>query len=207
MSDELTTSICNGSIAILGSGMDGADSLESYETDTTTLANWCRRRFDPCRRRALLAWRWNEAIKLLAGTDAGGDDSGVVHPGYDYAYAIPVAAGCLALRGIVDEDGKALKHRPAGGFIHTDYATDEFYWDFILDLESGFSEGLRQCIEYLLAADLAGPIYKGDKGDAKRRALLQEYRELILPDAQGWNQAEQYDETNESAPDVISEIT
>lgn len=207
MSDELTTALCNRAVALLGSGIDGVDALDSYENDTTVLADWCRRLYDSCRQEALTAWRWNEAVKLLAGTDGAGDDASVVHTGYDYAYAIPVASGCLALRGIVDDDCKPLKYRAAGGYIHTDYATDEFYWDFVLDLESGFSVGLQKCIVTLLAAALAGPIYKGDRGDAKRRALLQEYRELIQPDAESANQAEQYDESLASAPDVISEIT
>ncbi|MFH0983101.1 MAG: hypothetical protein V2A79_16400 [Planctomycetota bacterium] len=205
--DGDATSACNGAILLVGSGFEGSSHIDSYENDTGPLADWCRRRYDICRKRALVKHRWNEAIKLLSGEDGAGDDDSVVHPKYDYAYALPAAAGCVALRGIVDEDEKPLLCRRAGQFIHTDYATDEFWWDFVEDIETGFSPGLQQCIEYELAINLTGFLLKGNAADAKRQALQEEYRVLILPDAKGENQQEQYDEHNESADELWTDVT
>jgi hypothetical protein len=202
-----TTAICNGAVCLLGSGLNGQEYIESYESDTSELAAWCRRRFDPCRRRALLKWRWPEAQTFLAGSDAGGDVSNAVHPGYDYAYAIPIGSGALALRGIVDADRKPLKYARSGPHIHCDYATNEFWWEYIEDLVTGFSPGLARCMEYELAIDLAGVVYKGAVASQKRREFHEEYRELALPDAQGSVQDETYDEHNETRATPLHEIT
>lgn len=206
MSEDLKTQISNGAILLIGSGIGGVAYLDSYDSDTSELADWFRRRYDVCRKRTLLRWRWNEAILLLAGTDAGGDIVAAVHPGYTYAYTIPASDGCIGLRGIVDEEGTALPYRVVGTQLHCDYTTDEFWWDFINDIETGFSPGLQRCIEYELAIDLCGYAVKGQQGDAKRTALETEYRELILPCAKSENQDQEYDAHNSERDELWHEI-
>jgi len=207
VSDEETTGICNGAVALLGSGLDGEEYLASFESDTSDLAGWCRRLFDQARKRALLKFRWPEAIKLLAATDAGGDVDDAVHPGFAYAYTVPVGSGSLALRGIVNADNQPLKYRRAGLLIHTDYATSEFWWDFVENIVTGFSVGLNRCIQFELAIDLTGPVLKGEAADKKCALLIKRYRDLSLPDARGQAGAEVYDQVNAERDTPWSEIT
>lgn len=206
VTDGDATGICNGAILLVGAGKEGVDHIDSYENDIGDLADWCRRRYDLCRKRALMKHRWNEAVKLLAGDDGSGDDDTQVHTGYDYAYALPSASGCIALRGIVDSDGEPVKHKRAGSYIHADAETDEFWWDFVNDLQTGFSPGLQRCIEYEMALDLCGFLLTGNAADAKRRTLYEEYAQIVLPQAKMQNADEQYDTHNQTKQERWDEV-
>lgn len=199
------TSIANGAIDLVGAGLDDFDHIDDFDLDTSRLAGHCRRRYHTARRRALLKHRWPEAMGYVAGTAASED---VTHPTYDYsyAYAIPVGAGCLAMRGIVDVWGRPLKHHRLGSSILTNYLPSHFWWLMLLDLATGFSEGLARCIEYEMAIDLCGPLLKGSEADKRRRELHQEYREIALPDAQRQAQDEHYDAINAESPLPWNEI-
>lgn len=199
------TGICNGAIGLVGAGQGEKEKIDDFDTDTSRLADHCRARFHRARRRALLKWPWPEATAYLAGTAASAD---VVHPTYDfhYAYQIPVGAGCLAMREIVDVYGNCLKYHRVGLSILCNYQPAEFWWSMVLDLAAGFSEGLVRCIEYELAIDLCGLIITGGEGAKRRRGLHQEYRELALPDAQRQAQDQQYDAINVEAPTRWDEI-
>jgi hypothetical protein len=199
------TSICNGAIDLVGAGLDDYDRIYDFDLDQTRLADHCRRRYHPCRRRALLKWLWPEATVYLPGTAASED---VSHPtcDFEYAYVIPLGAGCLALRGIVDAWARPIRYKRIGSAILTNFLPGEFWWLLLLDLATGFSEGLARCIEYELAIDLCGPLLKGADAAGRRRQLHQEYRELALPDAARQAQEEHYDRLNAEAPALLNEI-
>jgi len=200
------TDLCNGAIDLVGAGVEAYDQILDFVTDTSRLADHCRRRFHRARRRALLKWPWPEAGAYLPGT-AG--DTDFIHPTYDftYSYQIPVGAGLLALRRIVNASARPLLYDRHGDHILTNYLPSEFWWHFTLDLAGPFSEGLGRCIEYELAIDLCGPLLRGEAASKRRVELHQEYREIGLPDAARQAQDEQYDQTNAAAPIPWIEIT
>ena len=203
------TDICNGALALMGGGIIDRAWLSNYESDTGPTADWCRILYGKARRRAQRKWDFDETKDYVAGTDAGTDVDGVNHPGYDHAYLIPANPQTLVCRGIVDDDRNKLAYHKVGQYIHCNYATSEFYWDLVLDLETTalFSDGLIRCIEYELAILLCGPIFKGDKALKMCQALILEYEQWALPASAGENQLAQYDEANECADDAWYEVT
>jgi hypothetical protein len=210
--DEGATEICNAALDLLGAGMDDVERLDSYENDTGDTADWFRYNYPSSKKRAILRHDWDGAIDYLLGTDGGSDVSGINHEPYEYAYLIPTTAfglAVVALRGLVDADDhdKVLKYRTRHGYAHTDYETSDFAWKLLLDIETGFNNGLQQCIEYELAIRAATKFLKGKRGDEKRRMLVEEYENVVLPRAKGQNQQEEYDEPNASHDGLWSEIT
>jgi len=203
----MSTEISNMALALLGSGAT-VKWLTNYETDTSITAQWCRKLYPEARKIALALHEWNEATATVEGVDAGADVAGIHHLGYDYAYLIPEEPPCLKFLRIVDSDGVTLPHKIQGGYIYCDYETDEFFYQYIYDPgEEKDSPSLKLSIAYKLAALLAAPIIKGQDGHNRRRGLIQEYRDLILPDAKIADLEEEYDEINENAPDRWDEIT
>ncbi len=210
MSDvpETKTDLCNGALALLGGGIAQDAWLTSYENDTGNTADWCRKLLDKAIEKAVVRHDWNLAEKYLLATASGAntdDQTGIEHTGYDYAYLPP--SDCLALCGIVDEDKATLEYAYVNGYVHTDYETDDFTWHYLQIPANGFPPGLRDCIEYELAILLASPLFGGEKGMQLRQGLMREYLQTVLPEARAQNQREQYDEINENAPDLWSEIT
>lgn len=204
----MSTEISNLALALLGSGAT-VKWLTNYETDTSITAQWCRKLYPEARKTALQMHEWNEATKTTLASDTGADVAEINHVGYDYAYLIPQDPPCLKFLRIVDEDGNILEYKRQENYIFTDYETDEFYFVYIFDLEdeTKYSPSLKLAIAYQLAALLAAPIIKGQDGHNRRRGLLQEYRELILPDAIAADVDEEYDELNENAPERWDEVT
>lgn len=204
----MSTEISNLALALLGSGVT-VKWLDNFESDRSITAQWCRKLYPEARKNALTLHEWNEAITTIEGVDAGGDVVGVHHLGYDYAYLIPQDPPCLKFLRIANKDDVTLKHKPQGGYIFTNYATDEFYYVYIFDLddEKKFSASLRLAIAYQLAALLAAPIIKGKDGHDRRRGLLQEYESLVLPNAIANDLDEEYDQINENAPEKWIDIT
>lgn len=203
----MSTEISNLALALLGSGIT-VKWLTNFETDTDITAQWCQKLYPEAKKNALTLHEWNEAIATIEGVDAGADVSGVHHLGFDYAYLIPQDPPCLKFLRIANSDGKTLKHKPQGGYIFTNYETDEFYYVYIFDLndETKFSASLRLAIAYQLAALLAAPIIKGKDGHDRRRGLLQEYESLVLPNAIAADLDEEFDVINENAPERWDEI-
>jgi len=213
----MDTEMCNAALDLIGAGLDTVRRLVNVETDTGDTADWFRANGKRAERAAKLRFDWAECVDYLLGTDAGGDVVGINHEPYLYAYLIPTTFGSgvtavdvLALRGLVDvydyETTKPKYRGPVHGYIHTDYATTEFAWKLLLDIESGFSNGLRECITYELAIRAASQFLTGQSGDQKRRLLMEEYRGEILPNAKGENQATQYDVHNETRETPWSEL-
>lgn len=204
----MSTTISNMALALLGSGVT-VKWLTNYETDTSITAQWCRKLYPEARKTALTLHEWNEAVKTIAGVDAGADVAGVHHLGYDYAYLIPEDPPCLKFLRITNKDDVTLKHKTQEGYIFIDYETDQFYYHYIYDLqdENKYSASLRLAIAYQLAALLAAPIIKGKDGHDRRRGLLQEYESLVLPNAIAADVDEEYDQINENAPERWDEIT
>ena len=203
----MSTKISNLALGLLGSGAD-VKWLTNYETDRGLTADWCRKLYPTARKIGLTKHEWNEAIKTIEGVDAGGDVVGIHHLGYDYAYLIPQDPPCLKFLRIADKDGITLKHKPQGGYIFTNYETDEFFYEYIYDPgEDKDSESLKLAIAYQLAALLAAPIIKGKDGHDRRRGLLQEYESLVLPNAIVADVDEEFDEINENAPEQWGDIT
>jgi len=204
----MSTTTSNLALSLLGSGV-AVKWLTNYETDTSVTAQWCRKLYPEAKKIALTLHEWNEALATVEGIDAGGDVAGIHHLGYDYAYLIPQDPPCLKFLRITDEDGVTLKHKSQGGYIFTDYETDEFYYHYIYDLddETMFSPSLKLAIAYQLAALLAAPIIKGKDGHERRLGLLQEYESLILPNAIEADVDSEYDQINENAPDRWDKTT
>lgn len=203
----MSTEISNLALALLGSGAT-VKWLTNYETGTSITAQWCRKLYPNALKNVLTIHEWNKAIKTIEGVDAGADVASVHHLGYDYAYLIPQDPPCLKFLRIINEDDVTLKHKQQGEHIFTDYETDEFFYQYIYDPgEDNYSPSLKLAIAYQLAALLAAPIIKGEWGHHKRRGLLQEYRNMILPDAIAADLDEEFDEINENAPERWDEIT
>jgi len=212
----MDTDLCNAALDLIGAGLDTVRRLDDVDTDVGDTADWFRVNYGRAKRAAILRYDWPECIDYLLGTDAAGDVDDINHEPYGYAYAVPAtfgdaddAPGVLAFRGLSDVndyDTVLLSRGPLHGYVHTDYADTEFVWKLLLDIDSGFSNGLRECIVYELAIRAAAQFLTGQAGDQKRRLLMEEYRGEVLPNAKGEAQAEQYDTHNETRDMPWTEI-
>ena len=115
----------------------------------------------------------------------------------DFEHAFNLPSDCLAVVAQIDEDSHTTKykHEVRKGMLFTDNFSntdgDSAYIDYIL-LESDtskYSPSLKEAIATKLAAELAPTLKPSQTAILKR-----EYEYLVLPKAEGLNQAEQYDD-------------
>ena len=189
--DETTaTSICNRALLKLAGAEEQETITSIYEGTPTAIK--CLILYPQVRNEVLQRWPWNECREFA---DLGAEVSDVEMADFEYAFNLP--SDCLAVVAQIDEDSHTTKygHEIRQGKLFTnDYSNtdgDSAYIDYIL-LESDtskYSPSLKEAIATKLAAELAPTLNSSQTAILKR-----EYEYLVLPKAEGLNQAEQYND-------------
>lgn len=182
------TDICNRALLKIGTAKEQVTIDSIY--DGTETANLCLVLYPQVRNEVLQRWPWNECREFA---DLGAELSGIEMADWEYVFNLP--AGCLAVVAQIDEDGRTIKyeHEIRRGMLFTDdYSNsdgDSAYIEYIIKVvdTSKYSPALVEAIATKLAAELAPTIKPSETAMLKR-----EYEYLVLPKAEGLNQAEQY---------------
>ena len=187
--DESTaTDLCNWALLKLGTAQE-QQTIDAIDDGSPT-ANKCLFLYPLVRNEVLQRWPFNECREFA---DLGEELSGIEQADWEYAFTLP--SDCLAVVAQIDQDGRTIKyeHEVRMGMLFTDnYSNtdeDSAYIEYIL-LESDtakYSPKLKEAIATKLAAELAPVLNPKRTEDLKR-----EYEFLVLPIAEGLNQAEQY---------------
>jgi len=175
--------ICNLALSRIGS-----KPIQDL-SEGTAAANYCKRFYDPCRKAALRAHRWNFALSTatLAQLDESPAD-------YDYAYQLP--GGCLRMLRILSQSPgtTASEYRIRGQSLlcNLDSVTVEYLAD-VTDTNY-FDPEFVDALAYRLAADLAVAVAnKAELQTSMMRMFQQAFWTARVDDAAESNSARNSD--------------
>lgn len=182
------TDVCNRAVLKIGTAKEQQTITSIYDGSDT--ANLCLILYPQVRNEVLQRWPWNECREFA---DLGAELSGIEMADWEYVFTLP--ANCLAVIAQIDEDDHTVeyKHEIRRGMLFTnDYSNsngDSAYINYIIKVTdtSKYSPALVEAMATKLAAELA-PTLK----PSETVRLKKEYELLVLPRAEGLNQAEQF---------------
>jgi len=200
------TDICNYGLAKLGGGGESAASFQisSIFDSSNRTSILCLQLYGQIRKEVLCAADWPEATKYA---ELGAELSGIEKGDWEYAFRLPT--DYLGRARLINESyHRSTKPQYISEYDkeivqdmlfcneYTNADDDTAYIKYIFNLQnvSKFSDLLVEAIATKLAAELSGPLL-ADYG--KRRAeLLQEYYNIVLPNAIGQQKMAHGDDTD-----------
>ncbi len=186
--------ICNRALTKIGGGIDTVTITSLSGTDKTSTL--CNLLYTPARKTVLKRMKPQECSYYA---DLG-DESSFSGEKAEWKYVFDLPDDYLTLVKQTDELShkvewpSEVKQGKLFTNIFSNEDGDSAYIEYVKNETDGdvFSEEVINAVATLIAADLTPRITGGTWGWKRRQELLEEFENLVLPNAQGINRSQQY---------------